>query len=45
VDGVKVVDHIIYYWLVAYKKSCIVEMLLHKMTMQGFARLGKLVAI
>jgi hypothetical protein len=43
-DGVKVVDHIVYYWLVAYKKPCVVEMFLHKVTMQGFARLGEVIA-
>jgi hypothetical protein len=43
-DGDKVVDHIVYYWLVAYKKPCVVEMLLDKVTMQGFVKLGELVA-
>jgi hypothetical protein len=35
-----VVDHIAYYWLVAYKKPCVIEMFLYKATMQGFANLG-----
>jgi hypothetical protein len=44
VDGLKAAYHAVYRWLVAYKKPCVVGMILHHVMKQGFPRLEELVA-
>jgi hypothetical protein len=41
VDGLKATYHAVYSWLVAYKKPCVVGMILHHVIKQGFPRLER----
>ncbi len=41
VDGLKAAYHAVYRWLVAYKKHCVVGMILHHVMKQGFPRLER----